>query len=80
MSSHIVERIKVEDVGKTLSTIYYAMHPTIRNSFALQWLGLRVPGLILGQGTKILQATWPKKKKNYVDDLYHCHRITKSKI
>ena len=54
LSSHIVGRIKVEDIGKTLSTIYYAMHLTIRHSLAVQWLGLRGPGLILGQGTKIL--------------------------
>ena len=34
----------------------------------VQWLGLRAssavgPGLIPGQGTKILQAAWPKKQK-----------------
>ena len=39
------------------------------NSLAVQWLGLLAStaggwGLIPGQGTKILQATWPGQKNN----------------
>ena len=38
------------------------------NSLVVQWLGLQAftsegPGSVTGRGTKILQATWPKKLK-----------------
>ena len=54
------------------------------NLLAVQWLGLCAStagdtGSIPGQGTKILHATQPKKKKSFLSLLFNCYLVIGNK-
>ena len=64
------ERLKKKKYIDTMEYYYLALKKNEGNSLVVQWLGLCVftakgTGSIPVLGTKILQATWYSKKKNF---------------